>query len=234
MEFLGVIPARGGSKGIVKKNLRLLKGKPLIAWTIEAAKKSNVSRVIVSTDCEEIAKTAQFYGAEVPFIRPKHLARDDTPIEPVLKHAAHFLCVEERYKPDALVLLQSTHPLRKSYEINVCLDEFKNNECDSVVSVSQAIANDNPDWMLKKNSDGLVTLFNGLPLTQIPDRRQDLQEVFKRNDVAYVLKLDNLNTIKPNLYGSKVHLVEVGGEIEIDLNTEMDWKILESIFHLQV
>lgn len=131
---VAVIPARGGSKGLPRKNLRLLAGKPLIAYTIEAAKASSyVDRVIVSTEDEEIAQTARKYGAEVPFLRPKELAEDLTPTEPVLKHAVEWLEKAEGYQVDIVLFLQPTDIFRKRFMIDEAIKRLLNDDTlDSV------------------------------------------------------------------------------------------------------
>ncbi len=131
---VAIIPARGGSKGLPGKNIRPLAGKPLIAYSIEAAKMSPlVDRVIVSTDNEEIKKVSVEYGAEVPFLRPPDLAQDDTPTEPVLKHAVEWLEENEGYKVDIVVFLQLTDVFRKKYMIDTVVSKLLENEnLDSV------------------------------------------------------------------------------------------------------
>jgi len=118
-KIIAIIPARGGSKGIPRKNIVNLAGKPLIAWTIEAAKKSNlIGRIIVTTDDQEIADVALKYGAEVPFLRPKELAQDDTQPDPVLKHALQFLYDKENFKPEIIAWLEPPCPIRTAEEID--------------------------------------------------------------------------------------------------------------------
>ena len=113
MKYLAIIPARGGSKGVPNKNIKDIAGKPLIAWTIEQAVSSKkIDRVIVSTDCSEIAKIAVKWGAQVPFMRPGELANDTAATEPSLMHAVDWLKENEGYEADAVVLLQATSPFR--------------------------------------------------------------------------------------------------------------------------
>ncbi len=126
---VAIILARGGSKGLPGKNIRPLAGKPLIAYSIEAAKMSPlVDRVIVSTDNEEIKKVSVEYGAEVPFLRPSDLAQDDTPTEPVLKHAVEWLEENEGYRVDIVVFLQLTDVFRKKYMIDTVVSKLIENE----------------------------------------------------------------------------------------------------------
>jgi CMP-N-acetylneuraminic acid synthetase len=131
MKALGLIPARGGSKGIPRKNLALLAGRPLLAWTCDAARgASGLSRTIVSTDDDEIAQEARRFGVEVPFMRPAELAADDTPMLAVVAHA--LAQVDE---PDAVVLLQPSSPLRQSRHIDEALQILRESGADTVVSV---------------------------------------------------------------------------------------------------
>src|SRR5258706_10337909 len=122
MEVLGIIPARGGSKGIPRKNLVRLAGRPLIAYTCDAARGSErLTRVIVSTDDDEIAETARGLGVEVPFMRPAHLAADETPMVDVLLDALATLGRVDNYRPDVIVLLQPTSPLRRSAHVDAAV-----------------------------------------------------------------------------------------------------------------
>ena len=158
MKILGIIPARGGSKGIPKKNIKLLNGKPLIAYTIEAALASNLDRVIVSTDCKEIAGISKEYGAEV-IIRSFNLAEDTTPTLPVLQHVVSKLEVEF----DAVMTLQPTSPLRTSKHINEAIELFESDkEVDSLVSVVEVPHNYMPEKLMS---------FDGKYLTGNRDRK---------------------------------------------------------------
>src|SRR3989344_4905729 len=133
MKIVGIILARGGSKSIPSKNIKEFCGKPLIAWTIESAKKSKLlDRVIVSTDDERIAAVAREYGAETSFLRPKELATDSMGVEPVLKHAFEWLRDNEKYEADALALLPATTPTRQSFHIDEAITIFKERGADSV------------------------------------------------------------------------------------------------------
>jgi len=222
MEILGIIPARGGSKRIPGKNIKLIGGKPLIAWTIEAAKGSKINRIIVSTDDSKIARTAKRYGAEVPFLRPTDLAGDKLGIEPVLIHTLEWLVKEENYHPDAIALLMPTSPLRQKKHINEAINIFTKKKPDSVVSVIEARANQNPYWILKKNNKGECVLFTDQPLTEIITRSQDLPACYSRNDMIYLLKPANLKEKKPNLYGKKVELYVMDDFYNADINTPED------------
>lgn len=222
MEILGIIPARGGSKRLPGKNIKSVNGRPLIAWSIESAKESQLNRVIVSTDDPKIAQIAKRYGAEVPFLRPAELAGDKLGIEPVLIHALNWLKKEEKYQPDAVALLMPTSPLRQTRHINEAIEVLKKKKSDSVVSVVEAKANANPHWILKRNKRGKWVLFTNQPLTKIITRSQDLPACYSRNDVIYLLKPKNLSGKKPNLYGDKVELYVMADFYNADINTPED------------
>lgn len=230
MKIIGIIPARSGSNSIPLKNLRDFCGKPLIAWSILSAKQSNLDRVIVTTDSKEIADIAKKYGAEVPFIRPSELAGDTVGMEPVLKHTYEWLRDNEGYKADAIMLIQSTSPLRQTFHIDDMIHIFENSGADSVVAVNETPANHTPYWTLIQNKDGTVTLFDGSPLKDMLVRRQDFpNKCFARNDLGYVLKPQNLYEPKPNLYGNTVKLYDTKNShlYEADINTEAEWKEAE-------
>ena len=223
MEILGIIPARGGSKRIPGKNIKPVGGKPLIAWTILSAKKSNINRTIVSTDDPKIAKVAKKYGAEIPFLRPQELSGDKLGIEPVIIHLLKWLKDTENYEPDAVALLMPTSPLRQSKHINEVIDIFKKGKFDSVVSVVEARANANPYWIIKKDEEDKCILFTGQPLTKMITRSQDLPSCYSRNDIIYLLKPENLLKSKtPNLYGEKMELYIMDDFYNVDVNTPDD------------
>ncbi|PJA34158.1 MAG: acylneuraminate cytidylyltransferase family protein, partial [Candidatus Zambryskibacteria bacterium CG_4_9_14_3_um_filter_40_16] len=144
MKIIGIIPARKGSKSIPLKNLKDFCGNPLIAWSIISAKKSKLDRVIVSTDSTEIAKIAKSFGAETPYLQPANISGDAVGMETILKYAYEWLINKEDYKPDALMLLQSTSPLRQTFQIDEMIKIFKETNADSVVAVNETPANHTP------------------------------------------------------------------------------------------
>lgn len=226
MNILAVIPARGGSKRIPRKNIADFHGKPVIAWAIEAAKgASSISRVLVNTDDEEIRDVAVRYGAEVPFLRPPALAQDTVAIEPVLVDTLERLKAHEGYVPDALALLLPTNPLRTPEALERAIARFRETGADSVVTVSEARANNNPHWILRKDDAGNVTLFDGTPLKSMRGRSQDLPPCYSRNDIAFIIKPSNLSQDPPNLYGDKVELLVMDETFEGDINTPEDWAV---------
>lgn len=232
-KIVGIIPARGGSKSIPKKNLKYFCGKPLIAWSIISAKNSNLDRLIVSTDDQEIAEIAKSFGAEVPFIRPAELADDNIGMEPVLKHTYEWLKENEKYEADGLMLLQSTSPTRLPFHINEMIKKFITTNADSVIAVNETPANHTPYWTLVQDENGKITPFVGGQLKDMPTRRQDFpKKCYARNDLGYVLKPINLYEEKPNLYGNKVELYITNEptKYEMDINTLDEWETSEIKF----
>ncbi|MCK4825372.1 acylneuraminate cytidylyltransferase family protein, partial [bacterium] len=184
--ILALIPARGGSKGIPKKNIKPLLGKPLIAWTIEQAKKSKYfDIIIVSTDSEEIAKISEKYGAEVPFLRPKQLARDSSPTIDAIMHALNWF--EERGEYfDIVVLLEPTSPLRKENDLDNAIELFIKNidKADSLVSVGE-VHLENP-YIMKKIEHGYAKSF--MEIDEDMYQRQQLPKVYFPYGVVYLSK----------------------------------------------
>ncbi len=227
MKTIGIIPARGGSKGIPKKNIRNFCGKPLIAWSILSALESDLDRVIVCTDGPEIAKVAKKYGAEV-IQEPDELAVGTMGVEPAMIHVYKQL-EKEGYKADAIVTLMATNPIRQSFHINESLKIFKNTKTDSVVSVNETPANHTPYWTLIQSPAGKVSLWGGIPLKDIHTRRQDFpQKCYARNDLIYVLKPEVLikgrqKDGRIDRYGKKTELYITDPSYEIDINTLEEW-----------
>ena len=161
MTVLGVIPARGGSKAIPRKNLHPLGGEPLIAWTCRAAIGARtLTRTVVSTDDPEIAAAARRYGVEAPFLRPRHLAGDDTPTLPVVVHALDELA-REGFVPDAVAILQPTSPFRRSEHIDAALTLLEATGADSVVTVVKVPHQFNPVSVLRLDSLGRLVPSDG-------------------------------------------------------------------------
>ncbi len=185
--MLGLITARGGSKSIPRKNIRLLADKPLIAWTIAAALESNkLSRVIVSTDDQEIAQVAQEWGAEVPFLRPEELAKDDSPHMDAIIHAVEWLIAHENYRPDYVMLLQPTSPLRSAEDIEAAIHLAIEKTAEGVISVCKT--HHHPHLMTRTAPDGtLVDFISGAPEPGTSSiRRQDLPPAYFINGAIYL------------------------------------------------
>ena len=231
MKILGIITARGGSKGIPGKNIKDLCGQPLIAYTIKAAQESGVfDRLILSTDDEKIADVAKKYNVEVPFMRPAELAQDGTPHLPVLQHAVKWLKEQQDYQPDVAVLLQPTAPLRQSWHITEAIELFKNKLADSVVSVSEIPGHFSPYWAVLENKNGWGELFNGEPMkNRIPRRQSYPKKNYYHNGAIYVFKPELLfDPQGPNFYGDKVALYPMAEKYSINLVDPEDWFLAET------
>lgn len=225
MNVLGIIPARGGSKGVPRKNIKLLRGKPLLAYTAECALRSRLlSKVVLSTDDKEIADIGKSLGLEVPFLRPAELAEDTTPTLPVVLHAMYQM--EELGESfDAVCLLQPTNPLRRVEDIDACIQLLEKSGADSVISILPVPHTYNPKWVYWKNSNGEMTLSTGE--REPVARRQDLPPSFHREGSVYVTRTEVLVT-KQSLYGQKVQGYEVLPEFSANIDTLDDWEEIET------
>lgn len=225
MNVLGLIPARGGSKGVPRKNIATLCGEPLIAYTARSAQSAELLRsVVVSTDDEEIAEVAQRCGLRVPFLRPSELSRDETPTLPVVQHALQWLAATgEMY--DAVCLLQCTAPMRKPGEIDGCIRLLEASGADSVVSVGQVPHQYHPQWIYYRDEEGLVRLSSGS--TEPCSRRQDLPPAFYRDGSVYVTRCEVV--LKQNsLYGRRVAGYITSGE-RVNIDDAADWRAAEAL-----
>ena len=224
MKTLALIPARGGSKGIPRKNINMIAGKPLIAWTIEAALASTLlDGVVVSTDNAEIAEVALRYGAQVPFLRPAELARDETPgVEPVL-HA-----LQQLPDYDAVLLLQPTSPLRSSADIDACLALAREREAVSVASVSEPDAH--PDWMYRMTA---TQQLEKLLTSKSHTRRQDLPTVLTLNGALYFANADWLRRSRTLLAEETLAYV-MPADRSVDIDTPLDWKFAELLLNEKI
>lgn len=218
-KVLGLITARGGSKGVPGKNIRVVGGKPLIAWTIEAAQTSKyLDRLILSSDDDIIIEVAKTYGCEVPFKREAHLAADDTPsIDVVLDALDRF----PGY--DWIVLLQPTSPLRTADDIDGALQKCI--ELGSPACVSVCETEQNPYWMYTQKESRLQPVIN-VPLIE---RRQDLPRVYVLNGVVYVARSDWFR-ITRNFMSTETVAYTVPPNRSYDLDSEQDFETLEIYF----
>lgn len=233
-KILGIITARGGSKGIPGKNIKELCGKPLIAYTIDVAKESGIfSRLVLSTDDEQIATVGKHYGAEVPFMRPSELAQDTTPTLPVLQHAVEFLREHELYEPDYVMILQPTAPLRQARHIREAADILERTGADSVVSVTQIPAHYNPHWQFIVAADKKLSLFTGEPFSKIVMRRQELGKTYTRNGAIYVFRTELLSRANPSFYGDDVRAYVMEPQHSVNIDTLEDWECVEKILRQQ-
>lgn len=224
-DIAAVIPARGGSKSVHKKNTALVGGKPLIYWTITAALQSRqLARVIVSTDDPEIAAVARAAGAEVPFLRPAELARDDTPgIAPIL-HAIDWFAQSEAYAPDAVMCLQPTSPLRTVEDIDNAVALSQHADADAVVS--GVIAAQHPYWMKQTDASGRVRPF--LDLATPPTRRQDLPAVYALNGALYLARRTVLIE-RETWYTDRTYLYIMPEERSLDIDTPWDLHLADLV-----
>jgi CMP-N,N'-diacetyllegionaminic acid synthase len=229
LKALGVITARGGSKGIPGKNLKLLAGVPLIAYTIEAARASGAfDRVIATTDDTAIAECARTYGCDVPFMRPPELAQDETPHLPVLQHAVSWLAEHEGYRPEVVVILQPTSPLRRVEDIQRAIAMLADGGADSVVSVSAVPGHMNPMRMLRVDEHGLVVLFvSGEPVRYRINRRQDMPDAWVMNGALYAFRTEVLFGREPSLYGNRTLALPMPDPFGISIDTPEDWSAAE-------
>jgi len=221
MKIVACIFARGGSKGLPGKNIKLFCGKPLIAWAIEQAfSLTRVSRVIVSTDCPNIAGIAREYGAEVPFMRPYYLAQDESPEWLSWQHLIKYL-EDESGIPDAIISLPTTSPLRAKEDIDNCIDLFEVERPDIVITVTDA--HRNPYFNMVQREEGLCVK-PVLNLTEVASRRQDAPEVFDMTTVAYVFNpefvLSHLSLFEGRVMAS---YVPVHRSVDIDTELDFEW-----------
>jgi CMP-N-acetylneuraminic acid synthetase len=226
MRVLALIPARGGSKGVPRKNIRTLGGKPLIGHTIDAARKTKrIERVVVSTEDDEIAEVAVSLGAEVPFLRPTRLAQDDTPMFPVVVHALEAV-IAGGWTPDAVCLLQPTFPFRRPEDIDACIDAVEALRADCVISVHRVPDDFNPHWVYFERADGSLQLSTG-ESEPIP-RRQELPSAFHRSGAVYVSRTSTI-TGHGSLYGDRVVGYETTTESSCNIDTPEDWNRAEAL-----
>lgn len=224
MTAVAFVFARGGSKGLPGKNLRLLGGKPLLVWAVEQALAvSSIQRVIVSTDSEAIAAAARHAGADVPFLRPAELAQDDTPEWHAWRHALQYLSDEEGSVPDAMLSVPTTSPLRHASDLEACLREFSRGDADAVITTTEA--HRNPYFnMVSPQPDGTVSPVISMlgPIV----RRQDAPAVRDITTVAYVLDPRYVMT-HDSLFAGRVRAVDVPPERAVDIDTQLDLDFAE-------
>jgi len=229
---LGVITARAGSKGIPGKNTKLLAGKPLIAYTIEAARASGaLDRLVLSTDDERAAAIAKTLGCEVPFMRPADLSTDDTPHLPVMQHAAAWLRDHERYQPDWTMILMPTSPLRQPQHIVESIALAESSGADSVVSVDPVPAHFHPRRTLTIDERGWARLLVGdRPVRERAVRRQGLPEAWVFNGAIYLFKTALLfDPVEPSLYGERVAAYRMSAPYGHNIDGSEDWAEAERI-----
>lgn len=222
MRIVAIVPARAGSKGVPKKNSRIIGGQPLISWTILAAQRAqNVDEVIVTTDDEDIAKIARGLGVNVPFMRPAHLAQDDTPgIEPVM----HALSVTKGF--DAAVLLQPTSPLRTTADIDAAIELAQVGR--SVVSVCET--REPIQWAFEiKQNGSLERVWSG----ELATRRQEVPTTYTLNGAVYFFEIPWLLT-GGTLIDQDTLAYVMPPERSIDIDSDFDWLVAEFLLSRSV
>jgi N-acylneuraminate cytidylyltransferase len=223
MNVLGVILARGGSKGIPGKNIRPLGGRPLIDWTVEIAKRCpSIGRVVLSTDDEAIAEAGRKCGAEVPFLRPKSLARDDTPRAQVWEHLVEELHARG-YRFDVMADLQIPAPFRSVEDVETCLRDLADEDLDGVISICEPSRN--PYFnMVEMDGGGCLKIVKPLPVR--PANRQEAPVVFSMTTVCFAVRTSFVER-KVDLLDGRIKGVLVPLERALDLDNEMDWAFAE-------
>jgi CMP-N,N'-diacetyllegionaminic acid synthase len=226
---LGLIPARGGSTRIPRKAVKLLAGKPLLAYTAESAQEARrLTRIVLSTDDEEIAALGRWLGLEVPFRRPADLADHDTPMLATVRHAVKML-EDAGEQIDAVCLLQPTAPMRTARQIDACIDLLDRSGADAVVTIVPIPSEYHPAWAYRAGPDDEIRLWAGArdPIT----RRQDLEPAFCRSGDVYVTRRDVI--VEHNsLYGGHVLGYPVDPGSTINLNEPEDWRRAEALLSL--
>lgn len=213
-----MIPARGGSKGIPDKNLRSIAGQTLIERAARVAAASGVvTRTILSTDSERIADEGRRVGVEVPFLRPASLAGDETPMLPVIEHALGWLA-EQHWRPEIVVLLQPTSPLRRPEHVRAAVERLRESGADSVVTVVEVPRHLSPDYVMRLE-DGLLVPF--LPEGARVTRRQDARPAFARDGTAYVFWRRTVE--RGGIYGRRSVPMLVPARESLTIDTPDDW-----------
>ena len=222
MKPLVIIPARGGSKGVPRKNIKLLNNKPLIHYTLEIARELfKDNQICITTDDKEIKMVVEETGIEVPFLRPEKLARDDSGTQEVMLHAIDYYENKGQY-PDTLILLQPTSPFRKENHLKEALKLYSN-KIDMVVSVKETKSN--PYYILfEENNDGYLIKTKKSKFT----RRQDCPKVWELNGAIYIINIASLKNQNLNLFKKSVKY-EMDDFSSHDIDTLFDWELAELI-----
>lgn len=223
-EILGCIFARGGSKGVPGKNIRPLGGVPLIGHAIRTALASRwLNRIVVSTDCPEIARVAREYGAETPFLRPAALASDNAPERLAWRHAIEQMEAMDGKTFDYFVSVPATCPLRIADDVDRAIEALTQTDSDIVVTATEASCN---PWfnMVRLDADGLAQLA-ATPPGKVT-RRQDAPAVYELTAVAYAARRDSV-MLQDSIFQGRVRAVMVPRERAVDIDTEFDFELAE-------
>lgn len=219
MRILGLIPARGGSKGIPGKNAKLLAGKPLLAYTAEAALQAQgLDKVVFSSEDDKLIALAEKAGLDVPFKRPADLATDAASSLSVVQHAlAELEAAGDRY--DAVCLLQVTTPMRNAADIDSAIESFRESQADALVSVIPVPHQYNPHWVLMQEGADRLQWSMG---KKIIGRRQDLPKAYIRDGSIYITKTKVIQA--GSLYGEQLAFYEMDPESHVNIDTQEDWQ----------
>ncbi|PKP61406.1 acylneuraminate cytidylyltransferase family protein [Candidatus Atribacteria bacterium HGW-Atribacteria-1] len=221
--MIAIIPARGGSKGLPGKNIKVMNGKPLIWYTINVAKKSKfIDKIIVSTDDDKIAKISKSYGVEIPFIRPKELARDDSLAIDNYIYTIDRLNKEFNYSIGEFVVLQPTSPLRTLLDIDNAIQIFREKKADSVISVSEVIHP--PLWSKRINGKGLLR--NYFDISMGNKNRQEIEKAYMPNGAIFIFKYSLIKE-KHSYYSNKTYPYIMPLERSIDIDSKLDFEFAE-------
>ena len=216
---LGLVPARGGSKGVPGKNVRPLAGHTLLEYTVRAARESSVlDRVILSTDSLEIADAGRRAGLEVPFMRPAALAADDTPMVPVIEHALGEIA-RHGWLPDIVVLLQPTSPLRRPEHIRDAVAMLRETEADSVVTVVELPRHLSPDYVMRIDGGRLKPF---LPEGARVTRRQDARPAYSRDGTVYAFRRSTIEQLG-GIYGNDCRPLVIDTNDSLSIDSQADW-----------
>lgn len=227
LRILALIAARGGSKRVPGKNIRLLGGSPLIVWSIDVAKGiSDICDILVSTDAPEIAEVARRAGALVPWLRPPELSSDLASSAEVCIHALDWY-EEARGKVDGLLLLQPTSPFRSRATVLRGIDLFRSNQRRSVLGVSPAVSH--PMWCVQVNGDSIRPFMDGDGLRR---RSQDLPPAYALNGAFYLIAPDELRALRSFGSEAAMPLIIADPAESIDIDTEWDWKLAQALLAL--
>jgi CMP-N-acetylneuraminic acid synthetase len=220
---LGLVPARGGSKGVPRKNVRPLHGHTLLEYAARAARESGVvDRVVLSTDSNEIADAGRSAGLEVPFIRPAALGADDTPMVAVVQHALAELA-RVGWQPEIVVLLQPTSPLRRPQHVRDAVNLLRDSGADAVVTVIEVPRHLSPDYVMRIDEGRLKPfLEHGGRVT----RRQDARRAYSRDGTVYAFRRETLEK-SGGIYGDDCRPLLVDARDSLSIDTEDDWNEAE-------
>ncbi|KKQ40784.1 MAG: hypothetical protein US60_C0052G0004 [Microgenomates group bacterium GW2011_GWC1_37_8] len=226
-KIFGVVPARSNSGGIPDKNVKLLLGKPLLAWSVEAGMKSDVlDKVILLTDSNDYAEIGKKYGAEVPWLEPREYAGNTSHVF----HAIKWLILkleEVADKPDYIVLLEPTAPARQVEHIRELVKIVLDNGADSGFTVIPVNANSSAYWQFSIDKENHPNLVMGGPFKEIIRQRQLLPQLFIRGGSTYISKTECLLKENPDMYGDDIRVLSIDSKYAVDLDSEEDWFLAE-------